>query len=80
MTETTVELTQTFVGAMSFRMSYDSVPAVWPREAEAWITWCRLWPLQDTIHNIVDKGCKAVPRSSPGGDAQEAFILKEKSF
>ena len=60
-------------------ISCDVVPSVhllfWPHEAATWITRHRLWPPQDTIQSIVDKGCQVVPRSSPGGDVNKEWRL-----
>ena len=74
--ETTVEDKLDWV---LFRESVDKVPSVrlhfWPQQATTWITRCRLWPPQDTIQSIVDKGCQLVPRSSPGGDVHSEWRL-----
>ena len=60
-------------------MSCDCVPAVhlhfWPHEAVTWITRHRLWPPQDIIQSIVDKGCQLIPRSSPDGDIHSEWRL-----
>ena len=68
-TETTVELK--WEGG-SGEVSEDVVPAghllFWPQQATTWITRQRLWPPQDIIQSIIDKGCQVVARSSPGGD------------
>ena len=62
-----------------FCESIDRVPSVrlhfWPYQATTWITRCRLWPPQDTIQSIVDKGCQLVPRSSPGDDVNSEWRL-----
>ena len=59
--------------------SIDFVPAVrllfLPDQATTWITRQCLWPQQDTIQSIVDKGCHVVPRSSPGGDGHSEWRL-----
>ena len=74
-TETTIE--QIFSTKPFVHTSIDYVPAVrlqfWPHQAANWITRCRLWPPQDTIQSIVDKGCQVVPRSSPGGDVHSEW-------
>ena len=76
-TETTHEMVYSVWGF--FHLSIDKVPAVrlhfWPQQAATWITRCRLWPPQDTIQSIVDKGCNVVPRSSPGGDVHSEWRL-----
>ena len=76
-TETTVEEQFDLSGLL--RISVDLVPAIhlqfWPHQAASWITRCRLWPLQDTIKSIVEKGCQVVPRSSPGGDVNTEWRL-----
>ena len=76
-TETTRELVVDVIGL--FHMSIDIVPAVhlhfWPHQAATWISRCRLWPPQDTIQRIVDKGCHVVPRSSPSGDVHSEWRL-----
>ena len=79
-TETTKEIKTKYGIPGDFRhLSIDLVPAVrllfWPRQATAWITRNRLWPPQDTIQSIVDKGCQLVPRSSPGGDVHSEWRL-----
>ena len=76
-TETTVEVKVDDIPLI--HMSTDFVPAVhlpfWPHQASSWITRRHLWPPQDTIQSIVDKGCQVVPRSSPGGDANSEWRL-----
>ena len=81
-TETTVEaiLDLRRNDGSVIHISTDIVPAVcllfWPHQAKAWITHHRRWwPQQDTIQNIVDKGCQVVPRSSPGGDVHSEWRL-----
>ena len=60
-------------------ISFDFVPAVhlplWPCQASNWIIRYRVWPPQDTIQSIVDKGCQVVPRTSPGGDVHSEWRL-----
>ena len=77
-TETTAEVKVGMDHACN-HMSMDFVPAVrllfWPHQATSWITRQRLWPSQDTIQSIVDKGCQVVPRTSPGGDVHSEWRL-----
>ena len=78
LTETTVERNVS-KGSDSIHCSWDMVPSgrllFWPHEAASWITRPRLWPSQNTIKSITDKGCQVVPRSSPGGDVHSEWRL-----
>ena len=77
-TETTMAI-KIKIPSKSFCSSTDFVPAVhllfWPHQATTWITRYRVWPPQDTIQSIVDKGCQVVPRSSPDGDVHSEWRL-----
>ena len=80
--ETTAEVTISIKapdGSPIVRGSVDHVPAVrllfWPHEAAGWVIRTRIWPPQDIIQSIVDKGCQLVPRSSPGGDIHSEWRL-----
>ena len=81
-TETTAEQNFHFkdaYGSFTLDVSVDHVPSVrlnfWPQQATDWITRSRCWPLQDDIQRIVDDGCQAVPRSSPGGDSKSEWRI-----
>ena len=82
-TETTIEVKLDYnwncINGSIMHFSMDIVPAgnllFWPNQAATWITRQRIWPQQDTIQRIVDKGCHVVPRSSPGGDVHTEWRL-----
>ena len=78
--ETTLEITITIeVEDGPIKILFDHVPSVsllfWPDQATARINRLRLWPLQDIVQNIVDKGCQLVPRSSPKGDVHSEWRI-----
>ena len=77
-TETTVEIRLCETDQYG-SLSADFVPTArllfWPYQATSWITRRRLWPPQDTIQSIVDKGCHLVPRTSTGGDVHSEWRL-----
>ena len=82
-TEATMEMKaerESLDGSTIFFTSEDIVPAgelrFWPHQAANWITRCRRWwPQQDTIQNIVNRGCQVVLRSSPHGDPNSEWRL-----
>ena len=81
-TETTTEINlglRTIAGTLFSQISVDYVPAVrllfWPHQAAAWRNRQRLWPPQDIVQSIVNKGCQLVPRSSPGGNVYTEWRL-----
>ena len=80
LTETTLEVTVNIDAKDGpINVCIDHVPAVrlhfWPHQATARINRTRIWPPEDIVKSIRNRGCQLVPRSSPGSDVDSEWRL-----